>query len=105
MFNMIDCPKTFAEVKKLPDSIVCAIIRQNGEVASALYNNWVGEASEEAQATPNEDAYAYFFKMRRDKLLEIASASDLYSWRKRAIASNILYIMGYDIKVEGWTNG
>ena len=105
MFNMIECPETFAEVKKLPDSIVCAIIRQNGEVASALYNNWVGEASEEAQAIPNEDAFAYLFKMRRDKLLDIVSQLTVYSWRKRAIASNILYIMGYDdIKVEGWTN-
>lgn len=104
MFNMIECPKTLTEVKKLPDSVICAIIKQNETMASDMYNNWVGEASEEAQAHSNEDAYAYLFKMRRDKLCEIVGEKDTYSWRKRAIASNILYLMGYDIPVEGWTN-
>lgn len=104
MFNMIDCPTRFKDVKKLPDSVLVAIIRQNGEVATALYNNWVGEASEEAQAIPNEDGYVYLFKMRRDELLEITSQHNVYSWRKRAIACNILYIMGYICEVEGWTN-
>ncbi len=104
MFNMIECPTRFEDVKKLPDSVICAIIKQNETVASDMYNNWVGEASEEAQAIPNEDAYAYLFKLRRDKLANIACGKIFYSWRKRAIASNILYIMGYDVKVEGWTN-
>ena len=104
MFNMINCPKTFTEVKKLPESVICAIIKQNETVASDMYNNWVGEASEEAQADPNEDAYAYIFKLRRDTLCDIVGSKDVYCWRKRAIASNILYLMGYDIKVEGWTN-
>lgn len=104
MFNMIECPKTFTEVKKLPDSVICAIIKQNKTMASDMYNNWVGEASEEAQAIPNEDAFAYLFKLRRNYLIEIVCQADVYSWRKRAIASNILYIMGYDIKVEGWIN-
>ncbi len=69
-----------------------------------MYNNWVGNASEEAQAMSNEDAYSYLFKMRRDDLIDITCQRTIYSWRKRAIASQILFIMGYDLPVEGWTN-
>lgn len=103
-WNMIDCPHRFEDVKELPESVICAIIKQTETVARDMYNNWVGEASEQAQAMPNEDAYAYLFKQRRDVLIEITSERSTYSWRKRAIASNIGYLMGYDLTVEGWTN-
>lgn len=98
MFNMIDCPTDFVETMyRVQPEMLDGIFKQNIEVATAMYNNWVAEASEEAQAIPNEDAYAYLFKMRRDELLEIACGIGIYSWRKRDIAAYILYIMGYDV--------
>lgn len=93
--NILPCPDSVLYVALLPEVEVRAIMEQNQTFASDIYNNWVAEASEQAQADPNEDAYAYLFKLRRDQLLEIAGDELTYSWRKRDIAERILYIMGY----------
>lgn len=104
MYNMIECPGRFEDVKKLNEELIGVIFEQISTVASDMYNNWVGEASEEAQASPNEDAYAYLLKHRRDVMLDIIGEPNRYSWRKRAIASRSLYLLGYDVHVEGWLN-
>lgn len=94
--NILPCPASVVDVACLPDDEVRNIQTQNQIYARDMYNNWVAEASEEAQAHPNEDAHAYLFKMRRDDLLEILGNRLTYTWRKRDIAQRILHIMGYD---------
>jgi len=94
--QILSCPKVLSEVKKLTAVEQSAIVAQCDEFATDMYNDWVALASKQAQAMSNEDAYAYLFKQRRDKLIDIVDRRHLYSWRKRYIAGRILYAMGYD---------
>jgi len=97
-FDLLPCPPTADEIQsQLSADDLAAILDQNERLARDMYNEWSACASEEAQAHPNEDAYAYLFKMRRDDLAEIYADHTNYTWRKRDIARRMLMIMGYDL--------
>lgn len=94
--NPLPCPLREEDVIELPITERLQIEAQNKMFAFMNHNRWYEITSKEATDYPNEDAFAYMFKFRRDYLLEVIGSKDKYSWRKQDIAQRELALMGYD---------
>ena len=96
-FKLLPCPKTPTEFWALPLEESVPISRQNQTIAEFQFHEAREDRKLRAANDSNEDALAYFWKMRRDDLIDIVYARMHYSWRKRNIAALELLIMGIDI--------